>query len=93
MRAIWQDDVLAESDRTILVEGVHYFPPESIRPEYFTPSDTRTICPWKGEAAYYSVTVGENVQRDAAWIYPDPLPRARHFKDYMAFWRGIQVVE
>ena len=93
MRAIWQDDVLAESDRTILVEGVHYFPPESIRREYFTPSDTRTICPWKGEAAYYSVTVGDHAQRDAAWTYPDPLPRARHFKNYMAFWRGVQVVE
>jgi uncharacterized protein (DUF427 family) len=93
MRAIWQDDVLAESDRTILVEGVHYFPPESIRREYFTPSDTRTICPWKGEAVYYSVTVGDHVQRDAAWTYPDPLPRARHFKDYMAFWRGVRVVE
>ena len=72
MKAIWQDDVLAESDRTILVEGVHYFPPESIRREYFTPSDTRTICPWKGEAAYYSVTVGDHAQRDAAWTYPDP---------------------
>jgi uncharacterized protein (DUF427 family) len=93
MKAIWNGAVIAESDTTIVVEGNHYFPPESVRREYLQPSDTHTTCPWKGVASYYHVVVGGQVNRDAAWYYPEPKPAAGHIKDYVAFWRGVQVVE
>lgn len=93
MKAIWNGAVIAESDKTIVVEGNHYFPPESVRKEYLQPSDTHTTCPWKGTASYYHVVVGGEVNRDAAWYYPEPKPAASHIKDYVAFWRGVQVVE
>ncbi|MBC7243011.1 MAG: DUF427 domain-containing protein [Anaerolineae bacterium] len=93
MKAIWNGTVIAESDTTIVVEGNHYFPPESVRREYLQPSDTHTTCPWKGVASYYHVVVGDQVNRDAAWYYPEPKPAASHIKDYVAFWRGVQVVE
>jgi uncharacterized protein (DUF427 family) len=93
MKAIWNGAVIAESDTTIVVEGNHYFPPESVRREYLQPSDTHTTCPWKGVASYYHVVVGGQVNRDAAWYYPEPKPAASHIKDYVAFWRGVQVVE
>lgn len=93
MKAIWNGAVIAESDKTIVVEGNHYFPPESVRREYLQPSDTHTTCPWKGIASYYHVVVGGEVNRDAAWYYPEPKPAASHIKDYVAFWRGVQVVE
>jgi uncharacterized protein (DUF427 family) len=93
MKAIWNGAVIAESDATIVVEGNHYFPPESVRREYLQPSDTHTTCPWKGVASYYHVVVGGQVNRDAAWYYPEPKPAASHIKDYVAFWRGVQVVE
>ncbi|MGC8825912.1 MAG: DUF427 domain-containing protein [Anaerolineae bacterium] len=93
MKAIWNGAVIAESDKTIVVEGNHYFPPESVRREYLQPSDTHTTCPWKGTASYYHVVVGGEVNRDAAWYYPEPKPAASHIKDYVAFWRGVQVVE
>ena len=90
-RAIWNDVVLAESDATEIVEGNHYFPPDSINEAYFTASDTHTVCPWKGQASYYSIEVDGEVNRDAAWFYPDPKPAAKQIKDYVAFWRGVQV--
>jgi uncharacterized protein (DUF427 family) len=93
MKAIWNGAVIAESDTTIVVEGNHYFPPESVRREYLQPSDTHTTCPWKGVASYYHVVVGGQVNRDAAWYYPEPKPAASHIKDYVAFWRGVQAVE
>lgn len=93
MKAVWNGVVIAESDKTIVVEGNHYFPPESVRREYLQPSDTHTTCPWKGVASYYHVVVGDQVNRDAAWYYPEPKPAASHIKDYVAFWRGVQVVE
>ena len=91
MRAVWRGAVLAESDNTILVEGNHYFPPESIHREYFRPSDTHTFCPWKGEASYYDVVVAGEVNRDAAWYYPEVKEAARHIKGRVAFWKGVTV--
>jgi uncharacterized protein (DUF427 family) len=91
MKAVWRDTVIAESDRTLVVEGNHYFPPEAVRREYLRPSDTHTTCSWKGEASYYDVVVGGEVNQDAAWYYSKPKEEARHIKDYVAFWRGVKV--
>ncbi|PYP87744.1 MAG: hypothetical protein DMF61_08845 [Blastocatellia bacterium AA13] len=91
MKAIWHDAVLAESDDTIVVEGNNYFPPDSIKREYFKDSSTHTICPWKGEASYYEITVGDAVNKDAAWYYPDPKEAAKEIKNYVAFWKGVEV--
>lgn len=91
MRAIWNGQVLAETARTKVVEGNHYFPPESLNLEYFTPSRTRSLCPWKGLASYYTVTVDGNVNADAAWYYPHPSPLARRIKNHVAFWNGVTV--
>ena len=90
-RAIWNGVVLAESDKTEMVEGNHYFPPDSIQQEYFKSSETNTVCHWKGEASYYSIEVDGKMNRDAAWFYPNPKPAAGQIKDYVAFWRGVQV--
>jgi uncharacterized protein (DUF427 family) len=92
MQAVWNDTVVAESDQTIVVEGNHYFPEDSLRPEYFIPSTSTTICPWKGIASYYHVTVTGQTNRDAAWQYRHPLPLARKVKNRVAFWHGVQVV-
>jgi uncharacterized protein (DUF427 family) len=93
VRAIWNGVVIAESDDTVVVEGNHYFPPESLRTEYFTASGTHTLCPWKGIASYYTLSVGGLRNPDAAWYYPRPTPLARKVKDRVAFWRGVRVVE
>ena len=91
MQAIWNGKVLAESDATVVVEGNHYFPPESIHKQYFQPSDTHTTCPWKGLASYYTLAVDGKVNKDAAWYYPDPKPAAKQIKDRVAFWKGVEV--
>ena len=91
MKAIWHNEVLAESDDTIVVEGNHYFPPDAINREYFRQSDTHTTCPWKGEASYYDIVVNGNANKDAAWYYPEPKEAARQIKDYIAFWKGVRV--
>ena len=91
MKAIWNGAVLAESDDTVVVEGNHYFPPDSISREHFRESETHTVCPWKGTASYYDVVVGGDVNRDAAWYYPQPKDAARQIKDRVAFWRGVRV--
>ena len=91
MRAIWRDTVLAESDDTVVVEGNHYFPPDSIRGEHFRPSDTHTMCPWKGVASYYDVIVGGEVNKDAAWYYPEVIDAAEQIKGRVAFWTGVKV--
>ncbi|HEX5494237.1 MAG TPA: DUF427 domain-containing protein [Mycobacteriales bacterium] len=91
MRATWNGAVLAESDDTVVVEGNHYFPADSLRREHFTGSATHTVCPWKGTASYYTVEVGESSNADAAWYYPDPKPAADEIRDRVAFWRGVQV--
>jgi uncharacterized protein (DUF427 family) len=91
MRATWNGATIAESDDTIVIEGNHYFPRDAIRQEYFQPSNTHTICPWKGEASYFNVVVNGETNKDAAWYYPDPKPAAQEIKDYVAFWRGVKV--
>jgi uncharacterized protein (DUF427 family) len=82
---------LAESDKTIVVEGNHYFPPDSVNRNYLQENSTHTTCPWKGQASYYNVAVDGRVNRDAAWYYPNPKPAAAQIKDYVAFWRGVRV--
>lgn len=93
MKAIWNRKVLAESDKTIVVEGNHYFPPDTIHREYFRKSGTHTHCPWKGEASYYSIEAGGQWNEDAAWYYPDPSEEAAMIKNHVAFWKGVQIVE
>lgn len=88
---MWNGAVLAESDNTVVVEGNHYFPIDSLHPEYFLPSPTHTGCFWKGQASYYTVVVDGVENRDAAWYYPDPFPAANHIRGRVAFWRGVQV--
>ncbi len=90
-KATWNNVVLAESDRYEVVEGNVYFPPEALHQEYFQPSDTHTVCGWKGTASYYHVVVNGQINRDAAWYYPDPKPAAANIKGYVAFWRGVKV--
>jgi uncharacterized protein (DUF427 family) len=93
MKAIWQNTVLAESNETRVVENNHYFPPKSLHPEYFKESSTHTICPWKGEASYYTIQVGEAQNPDAAWYYPQTKPAAQEIAGYVAFWKGVKVTE
>jgi len=92
VRAVFNGQVIAESDDTVVVEGNHYFPPESLHRRFFTGSDTHTLCPWKGIASYYTVTVDGVSSPDAAWFYPHPTVLARKVKNRVAFWRGVQVV-
>jgi uncharacterized protein (DUF427 family) len=91
MKATWNGATLAESEDTVVVEDNHYFPPESVNAEYFSDSDTHTTCPWKGLASYKSVEVDGQVNRDAAWYYPDPKDAAAQIKDRFAFWHGVQI--
>ena len=93
MKATWENALLAESDKTIVIEGNHYFPPDAIKPEFFKASDTHSTCPWKGLASYYHVQVGDKLNQDAAWYYPDPKEAAKSIKRYVAFWRGVKVTE
>lgn len=90
-KAIWNGAVLAESGECETVENNRYFPPDSIRREYFQASATHSECPWKGTASYYDIVVNGRRNPDAAWYYPDPKPPAAGIKDYVAFWRGVAV--
>lgn len=91
--AKWNETVLAEAaaDSVEIVEGNVYFPPEAVWSDYLAPSETNTVCPWKGTASYYHVTVDGKINRDAAWYYPDPKPAAANIRGRIAFWRGVQV--
>lgn len=93
MKAIWNNTVIAESEETYNVENNHYFPAETIKKEYFKKSDTHSICPWKGEASYYTIEVDGSVNEDAAWYYPKTKALANHIEGYVAFWKGVQVVK
>ena len=93
MKAIWNDQILAESDTTEIVEGNHYFPPESINKEYFKESDHSTVCPWKGDASYWHIEVDGQTNENAAWYYPEPKDAAKQIKDHVAFWKGVDVEE
>jgi uncharacterized protein (DUF427 family) len=91
-KAIWNGAVLAESDRTRVVEGNHYFPPDAIRSEYFRESPTHNTCHWKGTASHYDIAVDGQVNKNAAWYYPTPKSAAQRIAGYIAFWRGVKVV-
>lgn len=93
MKAIWNGTVIAESDHTEIVEGNHYFPPESVHDAYLTKTDHTTICPWKGKASYYTIEVDGEKNEHAAWYYPSPKEAASQIKDHVAFWKGVTVEE
>ena len=93
MKANWNGAVVAESDATRMIEGNHYFPPDSVNQEYFKDSKTTSICPWKGEATYYTLEVDGAKNEDAAWYYRTPKEAAAEIKGYVAFWRGVEVTE
>jgi uncharacterized protein (DUF427 family) len=91
MKAIWQGTVIAESDRCQVIEGNQYFPPDAVKREHLRPSETHTVCGWKGTASYYDVVVGDQVNRDAAWFYPTPKDAAASIAGWVAFWHGVTV--
>lgn len=93
MQAVFNGTVIADSDQTVVVEGNHYFPIESAHQEYFTPTTTHTVCPWKGTASYYTVSVNGQTADDAAWYYPTPSEAAKRITGRVAFWRGVEVRE
>lgn len=92
-RAIWNGMVVAESDKTVMVEGNHYFPAASVDQRFIRPSEKTSVCPWKGTASYYDVVVDGQENPAAAWYYPDPKPEAAEIADRIAFWHGVEVVE
>ncbi len=91
MKVMWKNLILAESNDTVVVEGNHYFPPDSIKKQYFKKSETHTTCPWKGLASYYHIDVDGEINKDSAWYYPDPKDAAKNIKNYIAFWKGVEV--
>ena len=93
MKAIWNDTVIAESNETKVVENNHYFPKESVREEFLKSSTTTTRCPWKGKASYYNLEVNGEINKDAAWYYPDTSLAAKPIENYIAFWKGVKVTE
>lgn len=93
MKALWNNAIIAESDDTIVVENNHYFPPESIKKEYFKASTTHSSCPWKGVASYYTLDVNGKENKDAAWYYPEISELAKQIKGFVAFWKGVEIVE
>jgi uncharacterized protein (DUF427 family) len=92
MKAVWNGTVVAESQDTVVVEGNHYFPRESLRSELVAPSDTTTVCSWKGTASYYSLNVDGKENRDAVWYYADPKPAAAEIRGRVAFWKGVEII-
>ncbi len=93
MKAIWNGTVIAESDDTIVIEGNHYFPPESVNKEFFQESQYHTTCPWKGEASYFDLVVNGKQNANAVWYYPNPKDAAKPIRGYFAFWKGVEVVK
>ena len=91
MKATWNGAVLAESDKTVVIEENHYFPPDALRQEHFKPSATHTVCWWKGTASYYTIEAGGAQNPDAAWYYPEPKDAAKEIAGYVAFWKGVTV--
>ena len=92
MKAIWNGKTIAESNDTVVVEGNHYFPPDTIASEFFEPSDEQSVCPWKGTAHYYDVVVDGDRNAGAAWFYPETKEAANNIRGYVAFWKGVEVV-
>jgi uncharacterized protein (DUF427 family) len=93
MQAIWNQTIVAESDNTVLLEGNHYFPLSALKPEFISPSNHKTMCPWKGQASYLSLLVNGELNNDAVWYYADPKPQAEEIRGRVAFWKGVKVTE
>jgi uncharacterized protein (DUF427 family) len=93
MKANWKDATIAESNNTVVIEGNHYFPPDAVNMKYMMPSETKTKCPWKGDASYYTINVGGELNTDAAWYYPEPKEAAKNIQGYIAFWHGVEIIE
>jgi uncharacterized protein (DUF427 family) len=93
MKAVWNEKVIADSDQTLVVEGNHYFPPDSVNPEYLRDSSTTTVCGWKGTARYYDLVVDGRTNPGAAWYYPSPKDAAQRIQGRIAFWKGVQVID
>jgi uncharacterized protein (DUF427 family) len=93
MKATWNNTVIAQSDGTVVVEGNHYFPPESVAKDFLQDSEKHTICPWKGTANYYNVIVDGETNRDAAWYYPETKEAANEIRGRIAFWRSVEISE
>ena len=91
MKAIWNGQIIAESNDTVVIENNHYFPPNTIKKEFFKESNTHTVCPWKGQASYYSLEVDGQSNPDAAWYYPSTSHAAKAIEGYVAFWKGVTV--
>jgi len=91
MKAVWNGKVIAESDAVIRLEGNCYFPLSSVSPQYLKPSDTHTLCMWKGKASYYTLDVDGKINSDAAWFYPKPTLLAKRIRDHVAFWNGVEI--
>ena len=91
VKASGNGGTIAQSDATVTVEGNHYFPPDSVDFDLLRPSETTTVCPWKGTAHYFHVVVNGDENRDAAWYYPEPKPAAAEIRDRIAFWKGVEV--
>ena len=91
-KAIWKGKILAESDRTRIVEGNYYFPPDAVSKQYFEGSEAHSTCVWKGVASYYNIRVNGQLNKNAAWYYPNPSDAASQIKGYVAFWRGVEVI-
>ncbi len=92
MKAIWNGIVIAESDKIINLEGNKYFPIKSVNKEYLISSETNTVCPWKGTASYYDIVADGKTNKDAVWFYPNPSAMADKIKDYVAFWKGVEII-
>ncbi len=92
MKAIWNGIVIAESDKIINLEGNKYFPIKSVNKEYLSSSETHTVCPWKGTASYYDIVVNGETNKDVVWFYPNPSAMADKIKDYVAFWKGVEII-
>jgi uncharacterized protein (DUF427 family) len=90
-QAVWNGQVIAESDNTVVIEGNHYFPPSTIKKEYFQENNTHTVCAWKGTASYYDVVVDGKTNKDAAWYYPEVSDLAKAIKGHVAFWKGVEI--
>lgn len=93
MKAIWNNQIIAESDETVVIENNHYFPQDSIKKEYYIQNSHTTICPWKGEASYYDINVEGIINKLGAWYYPEPKDAAKVIKNYIAFWNGVKITE
>lgn len=93
MKAIWNDQIIAQSDDTKVIENNHYFPPNSIKKEFYNESSTQSNCPWKGMASYFTIEVDGAQNKDAAWYYPNTKHAAKEIEGYVAFWKGVKITK